>query len=162
MPKFDVEQVIIRRDDWAERFAEVEDTRADMAWSWTPPRHDCLSASCTLLSVMTGHPWRADCLARFGGGLDYDSEADAADLSTIVGGYEMVVRNALNAILGERYESVRSAHRGDPALVDGQFPFGVALGVVDLTGESVLTASPRGGWDRVPLADARAAWSLPF
>ena len=152
----------MRLDDWQERFSAEEESRVAMAWSWAPPRHDCLSGACALLQAMTGKRWWKDCMADFAGGASYATELGAARIAVAGGGYEAAVSAALDSLLGERYASVREAHRGDPAIVDGESPFGVALGVVDLTGLAVLVASPAGGWARVPLGEARAAWPLPF
>lgn len=153
----------MRVSDWERRFTVELEARRSMAWSWSPPRHDCTSAL-ALLGAMTALDWRSWWARTIGE--DYETAAQAVTLTRRFGGYAALIGSMIglmSASLGVAIEPIppARAHRGDPVVVPSGTPFDVALGVVDLTGEDVLVAD-RVGWMRVPRSTAVTAWQVPF
>lgn len=137
----------MRRDDWPTRLQDEIDRGAKRPFRYG--RHDCCLAVTRCIKAMTGietaKPFR-------GYGNERDAFRTLARHGGVVGIAERVARE-------QGFEEIApmKAQRGDIVLLDTPRE---ALGVVDLTGRTVLTAARGGGWRRFAVSDAKRAWRI--
>ena len=144
-----------RLPDWPARLAAAIALGRLTPFAWG--QWDCCAAAAALVAAQTGgtvdltRPFRwttragaTRTMRRYLGG---ERSGDALLEATVA---------ARLAELGLAVVAPARAQRGDPVLLAPAPPWGMALGVVDLTGRSALTAATPQGW-----ASARCSGVLP-
>lgn len=139
--------VAVRYQDWDQRLfkAEKELANAEMQYG----DFDCCLATVKLLESMTGVNYAA-------GIKGYKNRKGARSIIAQYGSLDQLVESiAAEHKLQE--VPVNFAHRGDPVIVEHNL--GRSLGLIDLTGRSIIVAQGR-GFTRVPRHMAERAWRL--